>query len=164
MVSSTPVDKRDQNPTTAVTSLVAKKNPSGRGDEAPHRRRPLLRFLFWGHDLGRPSQRQEGRRADEKDNALARARVLDLDIEFESLSREMSPSSKQYQVVELGSPQRSRRLEAVSRIDLNAATSQHARAHIASALVGIDEENFLAIENRATRSWDSNRKQWPVVT
>ena len=153
MVSSTPIDKRDQNPTTAWTSLVAKKNSSGRGDEAPHRRRPLLRFLFWSHDLGRPSQRQEGRRADEKDNALAGARVLDLDIEFESLSREMSTSRKQYQVVELGSPQRSRRLEAVSRIDLDAATSQDARAHVASALVGIDEENFLVIENRATKWW-----------
>jgi len=153
MVSSTPIDKRDQNPTTAWTSLVAKKNSSGRGDEAPHRRRPLLRFLFWSHDLGRPSQRQEGRRADEKDNALAGARVLDLDIEFESLSREMSTSSKQYQVVELGPPQRSRRLEAVSRIDLYAATSQDARAHVASALVGIDEENFLVIEDRATKWW-----------
>jgi hypothetical protein len=45
----------------------------------------------------------------------------------------------------LGLPQRSRRrLEAVSRIDLNAATAQE---HVASALVGVDEENFLAIEN-----------------
>jgi hypothetical protein len=41
-------------------------------------------------------------------------------------------------------PQRSRRLEAVSRIDLNAATAQE---HLASALAGVDEENFLAIEN-----------------
>lgn len=133
--------------------LVAKKNSSGRGDEAPHRLRPLLRFLFWSHDLGRPSQRQEGRRADEKDNALAGARVLDLDIEVESLSREMSTSRKQYQVVELGSPQRSRSREAVSRIDLDATTSQDARAHVASALLGIDEENFLVIENRATKWW-----------
>jgi DNA uptake protein ComE-like DNA-binding protein len=42
----------------------------------------------------------------------------------------------------LSLPQRSRRLEAVSRVDLNAATAQDARA-----LVGVDEENFLAIEN-----------------
>ena len=153
MVSSMPIDKQGHNSTTALTSRVAKTNSSGRGDEAPHRLRPLLRFLFWSHDLGRPSQRQEGRRADEKDNALAGARVLDLDIEVESLSGEMSTSSKQYQVVELGSPQRSRRLEAVGRIDLDAATSQDARAHVASALVGIDEENFLVIENRATKWW-----------
>ena len=148
-----PIDKQDHNSTTAWTSRVAKKNSSSRGDEAPDRLRPLLRFLFCSHDLGRPSQRQEGRRADEKDNALAGARVLDLDIEVESLSREMSTSRKQYQVVELGSPQRSRRLEAVSRIDLDAATSQDARAHVASALVGIDEENFLVIENRAAKWW-----------
>ncbi len=73
--------------------------------------------------------------------------MLDLDIEVESLSREMSASRNQYQVVELGSPQRSRRLEAVSRIDLYAVTPQDARPHVATALVGIDEENFLVIEN-----------------
>jgi hypothetical protein len=139
-----PIDKQDR---------VAKTHSSSRGDEAPHRLRPLLRFLFCSHDLGRPSQRQEGRRADEKDNALAGARMLDLDIEVESISGEMSTSSKQYQVVELGSPQRSRRLDTVGRIDLDAVTSQDARAHIASALVRIDEENFLVIENRATKWW-----------
>jgi len=79
--------------------------------------------------------------------------VLDLDIEVESLSREMSTTRKQYQIVERGSPQRSRRLEAVSRIDLDAVTPQDARAHVASALVGIDEENFLVIENRPTKWW-----------
>lgn len=139
-----PIDKQDR---------VAKTHSSSRGDEAPHRLRPLLRFLFCSHDLGRPSQRQEGRRADEKDNALAGTRVLDLDIEVESISGEMSTSSKQYQVIELGSPQRSRRLDTVGRIDLDAVTSQDARAHVASTLVGIDEENFLVIENRAAKWW-----------
>jgi hypothetical protein len=38
-------------------------------------------------------------------------------------------------------------VEAVTRVDLNAATAQDARAHVARALVGVDEENFLAIEN-----------------
>src|SRR5260370_11924358 len=130
MVSSTLIDKRDQNATIAWTSLVAKKTPSGRGDEAPHRLRPLLRFLFCSHDLGRPSQRQEGRRADEKDNALTGARVLDLDIEVESLSREMSTSSKQYQVVDLGSPQRSSSLEPVRSTALHTPTSQDAPPHV----------------------------------
>src|SRR5271167_2855612 len=127
------------------------ENSSSGVEQALDRLRPLLRFLFCCHDLGRPSQRQEGRRADEKDHALTAARALDLDIEVESLSREMLTSSKQYQVVALGSPQRSRRLEAVSRIDLDAATSQDTRSRVASALVGIDEENFLVIENRATK-------------
>jgi hypothetical protein len=113
----------------------------------------LLRFLFCSHDLGRPSQRKEGRRADEKDNVLDWARVLDLEVEVESLSGEMSVSTKQYQVIALGSPQRPRRLDTVGRIDLDAVTSQDASAHVASALVGIDEENFLVIEDRATKGW-----------
>jgi hypothetical protein len=65
----------------------------------------------------------------------------------------MSTSRKQYQVVELGSPQRSRRLDTVSRIDLDAVISQDASAHVPSALVEVDEENFLVIENRATEWW-----------
>jgi hypothetical protein len=40
-----------------------------------------------------------------------------------------------------------RRLDAVSRIDLYAVTPQDARVHVARALVGIDEENVLVIEN-----------------
>src|SRR5437879_6233260 len=35
----------------------------------------------------------------------------------------------------------------------NAATAQDASSHVASALVGVDEENFLVIENRATPKW-----------
>ncbi len=79
--------------------------------------------------------------------------MLDLEVEIESLPREMSTSIQQYQVVGMRSPQRSRRLEVVSRIDCNAATSQDARAHVASALVGVDEENLLVIENCAATKW-----------
>ncbi len=79
--------------------------------------------------------------------------MLDLEVEVESLPRDMSTSIQQYQIVVLGSPQRSRRLEVVSRIDFNAVTSQDTRAHVASALVGVDEQNFLVIENRATPKW-----------
>ena len=76
--------------------------------------------------------------------------MLDLEVEVESL-RDRSMSIQQYQIVELGSPQKSRSLKAVSRIDLNAATSQDASAHVTGRLVGVDEENFLTIENRATK-------------
>ena len=79
--------------------------------------------------------------------------MLDLEIEIESLPRKMSTSVQQYQVVGMRSPQGSRRPEAVSRIDSNAATAQDASAHVASALMGVDEENFLVIENRATPKW-----------
>jgi hypothetical protein len=79
--------------------------------------------------------------------------VLDLKVEIASLSREMSTSIQQYQVVDTGSPQRPRRLEAVGRIDFDAATSQDHGANVASALVGVDEEKLLAIENRAVTKW-----------
>ena len=79
--------------------------------------------------------------------------MLDLAVEIESLSREMSTRIKQYQVVVMGSPQRSRRLEIVSRIDFNAATSQDAGSDVTSTLLGIDDKNLLVIENRATKWW-----------
>jgi len=74
--------------------------------------------------------------------------VVDIEVEIESLPRKMSASIQQYQVVDMGSPQRSPRLEVVSRVDCNAVTLQDA-----SALVGVDEENFLVIENRAAKWW-----------
>jgi hypothetical protein len=117
----------------AVTSSELSRVLRGRFVEAP--------FL---EPSPRSAKSATGRRADEKDDAHARVRVLDLEVEIESLPRDISTSIQHYQIVELGLPQRSRRLEAVSRIDLNAATAQE---HVASALVGIDEENFLAIEN-----------------
>jgi len=79
--------------------------------------------------------------------------VLDLEVEIESLSGDMSTRIKQYQFVNLGSPQRSRGSEAVSRINVNTVPSQDAGAHVASALVGRDEKNFLVIENRVTKWW-----------
>jgi hypothetical protein len=79
--------------------------------------------------------------------------VLDLKVEIASLAREMSTGIQQYQVVGTGSPQSSRRLEAISRIDFDAATSQDPGANVASVLVGIDEEDFLVIENRAATKW-----------
>jgi hypothetical protein len=129
------------------------KNSSSGVEQALDRLRPLLRFRFSSHELGRPSQRQVGRRSDEKGYAIPRARVVDIEVEIESLPREMSASIQQYQVVDMGSPQRSPRLEVVSRVDCNAVTLQHASAHLASAMVGVDEENFLVIENRAAKWW-----------
>jgi len=79
--------------------------------------------------------------------------VLDLKVEIASFAREVSTSIQQYQVVALGSPQRSRRLKAVSRIDFKAATPQDAGANVTSAPVGVDEEDSLVIENRATPKW-----------
>jgi hypothetical protein len=65
----------------------------------------------------------------------------------------MSTSIQQYQIVELGSPQSSRHLEAIGRINANAVTPEDSSARVAGRLVGIDEENFLVIENRAGTKW-----------
>jgi hypothetical protein len=65
----------------------------------------------------------------------------------------MPASIQQYQIEELGSPQSSRLLEVIGRIDANAVTPQDTRARVAGRLVGIDEENFLVIENRAGSKW-----------
>jgi hypothetical protein len=113
----------------------------------------LLGFLFCSHDLGRPSQRQEGRRADEKDDVLVRTRVLDLAVEIESLPREMPTSIQQYQVVGMSSPLNPRSTKILGSLHLDAVTAQDAGTNVTSALVGIDEENFLVIENRAGTKW-----------
>lgn len=105
-----------------VTSLIA-KNSSGRGDEAPRRLLPWLRYVFYSHDLGRPSQRQVGRRSDEKDDALVRAGVLDLEVEIESLTWEMSTSIKQYHIVDMGSPQKPRSAKILGGLYLDAMTA-----------------------------------------
>ena len=104
-----------------VTSLIA-KNSSGRGDEAPHRLLPLLRYIFYSHNLGRPSG-QVSRRSDEKDDALVRAGVLDLEVEIESLTWEMSTSIKQYHIVDMGSPQKPRSTKILGGLYLDAMTA-----------------------------------------
>ena len=76
----------------------------------------------------------------------------DLEVEIESLPREMSTSIQQYQMVKLGSPQRSRRLEVVGSMDLDATTSQDASSHVAGRLVTVNEENFLASKTRTGRA------------
>jgi len=79
--------------------------------------------------------------------------VLDLKVEIASFAKEISTSIQQYQIVELGSPQSSRHLEAIGRINANAVTPEDIGARVTGRLVGIDEENFLVIENRAGTKW-----------
>lgn len=110
--------------------------------------RPLPGFPFRSHDLGRPSPRQVDRRADEEDDERWGSLVLDFEVELERISRKMSTNIEQYQVVELGSPQKPRPGEILGDVYLDAVTLQDTYAHIAGGLVGIDEENFLTIENR----------------
>ena len=79
--------------------------------------------------------------------------MLDLKVEIANFAREISTSIQQYQIVELGSPQSSRYLEAIGRINANAVTPEDISARVAGRLVGIDEEKLLVIENRAATKW-----------
>jgi hypothetical protein len=79
--------------------------------------------------------------------------VLDLAVEIESLPREMPTSIQQYQVVGMSSPLNPRSTKILGSLHLNAVTAQDAGTNVTSALVGIDEENFLVIENRAGTKW-----------
>jgi hypothetical protein len=85
--------------------------------------------------------------------------VLDIEVEIESLPRDMSTSIQQYQIVALGSPQSSRSTKILGSLHLDAVTAQDAGTNVTSALVGIDEENFLIIENRA-----GTKRRWLVHT
>src|SRR5207302_4562012 len=74
--------------------------------------------------------------------------VLNLLIEFERLSGKVSAHVEQYELVQIRLPQKSRRLEAVSSMDLDTATPQDTSSHVAGRLVTVNEENFLAINIR----------------
>ncbi len=79
--------------------------------------------------------------------------MFDLEVEVESLSRDMSTSIQQYQIVELGSPQRSRFAKILGNLHHDALIAQDAGTNVTSALVGVDEEKFLVIENCTAAKW-----------
>jgi hypothetical protein len=79
--------------------------------------------------------------------------VLDLEVEIEGLPRDMSTSIKQYQVVGMWPPQKPCAAKILHAMNLDAVTAQDASAHVATALMRIDEENLLVIENRAAPKW-----------
>jgi hypothetical protein len=85
--------------------------------------------------------------------------VLDLAAEIESLPRNMSTSIQQNQVVGMGSPQSPRSAKILGSLHLDAVTAQDAGADVTSALVGVDEENSLVIENRA-----GTKRRWLIHT
>jgi hypothetical protein len=64
----------------------------------------------------------------------------------------MSARIQQYQVIGIGLPQTSRRLQVVGSINFYAVTPQDCSTHVARGLVRIDEENFLVIETEQPRS------------
>src|SRR5439155_16890933 len=127
---------------------AAQTKASGSGQAALHCLRPLLWYLCSGGDIVSPGEGQVGWRPNEKDEAFSRTASLDLLIEFERLSGKMSAHVEQYELVQIGLPQKSRRVEAVGSMDLDATTRQDTSSHVAGRLVTVNEENFLAINIR----------------
>src|SRR5439155_15086619 len=104
-----------------------------------------------------PGKGQVDRRADEEGDTLVKTRCADLLVEFECFSGKMSTHVEQYQVVDIGLPEKSCRLQAIGGMNLDAVTAQNDRSHVARRLVSVDEENFLTGKNRAATKW------WRVI-
>jgi hypothetical protein len=64
--------------------------------------------------------------------------VLDFEVEIERISREMSTNIQQYQIVELGSPQKPRSREILGDVHLDAVTLQDTCSHVAGKLMEIE--------------------------
>jgi hypothetical protein len=71
----------------------------------------------------------------------------------------MSAHIEQYQVIQLGLPQKSRCLEALRLMYLDAVTAQDGSAHLARTLIAVDEENRLALKN-----WSATKWWWAIHT
>ncbi len=135
------------------SSIRYPSSVSGSGQEALHCLFPLPRLLFCVHGLGRPGKGQVDRRADEEGDTLVKTRFLDLLEEFKCLSGKMSTHVEQYQVVDIGLPEKSCRLQAIGGMNLDVVTPQNDRSHVERRLVSVDEENFLTGKNRAATKW-----------
>ena len=85
---------------------------------------------------------------------LIRTRASNLLVEFERFSGQVSAHVQQYQIIHIGLPEKSRCLETVGRVYLDAMTLQNPDPHVACRLVTVDEQNFLISKNRlATKCW-----------
>src|SRR5712691_3948827 len=102
------------------SSIRYPSSVSGSGQEALHCLFPLPRLLFCVRGLVRPGKGQVDRRADEENDTLVKTRFLDLLVEFKCLSGKMSTHVEQYQVVDIGLPEKSCRLQAIGGMNLDA--------------------------------------------
>jgi hypothetical protein len=109
--------------------------------------------VFTDGDFTGPRKRQIRWGTYEKDDTLLGTFGLDLLVEFERLPRGVSANIEHDEVIEIGLPKKSRCGELVGGMHFDSMTPQDARAHVACSLTAIDEENFLAIENRAAKGW-----------
>ena len=137
---------------------------SGSGRKSGDGLLPLLGLPFGVHELVRPGTGEVNWRPDQECETLPGAGFPNLLVEFEGISGEMSAHIEQYHVIHLGLPQKSRCLEALRLMYLDAVTAQDGRTHLARTLITVDEENRLALKNwRATKWWWAIHTALPKV-
>jgi len=76
-----------------------------------------------------------------------------LTVEFQRFRRGISANVEHEEIVDMGSPQKSRCGDLFSFMHLDRVSSQDGGAYLARGLTGVDEKNFLARKSRATTKW-----------
>src|SRR5882724_4938876 len=76
-----------------------------------------------------------------------------LTVEFQCFRREVSANVEHEEIVDMGSPQKSRCGDLFSFMHLDSVSSQDGSAHLAGCLAAVDEQNFLVGKSRAATQW-----------
>src|SRR6266576_2059097 len=115
----------------SVWQQLREKAASGSGQESPDGRLPLsLRGINLAEFTG-PCSREVDRWPDQKREVFFRTRVSNLLVEFECFSGQVSAHVEQYQVINIGLPQKACCPEALGLMDLDAVTPQDGGARLA---------------------------------
>jgi hypothetical protein len=76
-----------------------------------------------------------------------------LTVEFQRFRRGVSANVEHEEIVDMGSPQKSRCGDLFSFMHLNSTTPEDRSARFARSLRAVDEENFFVSKNRAVTKW-----------
>jgi len=117
-----------------------------------------VRDIIVGDFIG-PGTRQVLWRAEKEDEVLKGTPLHYLTVEFQRFRRGISANVEHEEIVDMGSPQKSRCGDLFSFMHLNCVSSQDGGAHLASCLAAVDEENFLVGKSREATQW-----RWAIHT
>jgi hypothetical protein len=133
--------------------LQREKKASSRYQKPFDRLVPLsARDIIVGQ-LTRPCNRYVSWRPEEENEALTGTRVPDLLVELSRFFRGIAPNGEHEEIVETGSPKKSRGRDLFSFMHLDCVTSQDGSARLARSLAAVDEENFFVGKSRAATKW-----------
>jgi hypothetical protein len=90
---------------------------------------------------------------DQERETLLGSGFLNLLVEFECFSGQVSSHVEQYQIIHIGLPEKSRSGEILGRVYLDAMTLQNPDPHVACRLLTVDKENGLALKNWLATKW-----------